>query len=324
MKLTGIRKIIFITLSNIGDVVLTLPVLTGLRHNFPDAMIDVVAGPRPRDIFKKDPRIRKIFVYNKQAGLKEKIDFIRELHREKYDLAVDMRTSLMPFLIGARKRSPLVKRHKTGEKHKGVVHLNKLKELGLARGAGPGIYIDDDDRGKMEELLERHGCGKENTLIGISPSTRGILKQWDTGCFIEVIQDLLRKGDYRIVLIGDDSQVDISRKIRGSVKHDSVIDLTGAINLSGLFALIGRMQVLLTGDSAALHAASDLGIKTIALFGPTDPLEYGPRGKDDIVIRKELRCSPCKKAACAFNHECMGEIRPAEVIAALNRLLNGY
>ncbi|MFH1854405.1 MAG: glycosyltransferase family 9 protein [Candidatus Omnitrophota bacterium] len=316
-----IRKIIFITLSNIGDVILTLPVLAGLKHNFPDAVIDVVTGPRPCEIFLKDPRVKNTYIYDKQAGLKEKIAFVKRLRVERYDLAVDMRSSLIPFLINARKRSPLLKTRGIHKKHKHSINLVKLEELGLRHEEGPGICINDNDREKVGLLLERQGCGRDSMIAGISPSTRGTLKQWHTDGFIEVIRGLLKDEKYKIVLIGDNSQVDIAKKIKDSVKESAIIDLTGKINLNELFALVERMQVLLTGDSAGLHIASDLGIKTVALFGPTDPEEYGPRGKDDIMIRKKLKCSPCKKATCAFNHECMMGISPKEVSEALNSRL---
>ncbi len=108
MKLQDIDKILFITLSNIGDVILTLPVLSALKDNFPEAVIDVVVGQRPKQVFEKDPRIRKVIVYDKYAGLKDKIEFIRKLKYERYGLAIDMKTSLLPFLIGARYRTPII------------------------------------------------------------------------------------------------------------------------------------------------------------------------------------------------------------------------
>ena len=82
-----------------------------------------------------------------------------------------------------------------------------------------------------------------------------------------------------------------------------------------------QLAVLLTCDSSCLHIAGDLGIKTAAIFGPTDPEEYGPAGKHDIVIRKALKCSPCKKAHCKFNHECMKDITAKEVIEGVKGLL---
>ena len=108
MKLKNIHKILFITLSNIGDAILTLPVLSALRDNFPEAGIDVVVGPRPQEVFKKDPRISSVFIYDKHAGLKDKIAFIKKLRAEKYDLAIDMKASFLPFLIGARYGTPII------------------------------------------------------------------------------------------------------------------------------------------------------------------------------------------------------------------------
>ena len=97
MKLNAINKILFITLSNVGDVILTLPVLSALKDGFPSARIDVVVGPRPEKIFSKDPGVSRVFTYDKHATLKEKLDFIKKLRRERYDLAIDMRTSLIPL-----------------------------------------------------------------------------------------------------------------------------------------------------------------------------------------------------------------------------------
>lgn len=322
MRLTNIRKILFITLSNIGDVVLTLPVLSALRDNFRDADIDVVVGPRPKEIFAKDPRIHKILVYDKHEGIRGKIDFIRELRGRRYDLAIDMRTSLIPFLIGARYRTGLVSLNKNIKKHKKEVHLDKLKPLGIRYREQRNIYIDDKDRQIIGRLLEEKGLKKGDILVGISPATRSPLKQWRRQGFIEVSGALLRNKNLKMVLIGDAAQVDTSREIEKAVNNENLIDLTGEIDLNRLFALIERMHVLLACDSASMHIAADLGVKVVAIFGPTDPREYGPTGKDDIVIRKKLECSPCKKAICNFNHECMEEIKAKEVLEAMKSLLS--
>ena len=85
---------------------------------------------------------------------------------------------------------------------------------------------------------------------------------------------------------------------------------------------IEKFNLLLTGDSASLHIASDLGVRVAAIFGPTDPEEYGPRGKEDAVMRKDLKCSPCKKAQCKFGtHECMTAISAEEVLSTIRKVL---
>ncbi|MBU4311619.1 MAG: glycosyltransferase family 9 protein [Candidatus Omnitrophica bacterium] len=310
-------KILFITLSNIGDAILALPVLSALKDNFPGAKIDVVVGPRPKEIFEKDPGVNRVFVYDKQTGLKTKMDFIRILRAQMYDLAVDMRTSLIPILIGAKKRSKLFSINKTRAIHKRSVHLNKLKELGIECRLRQNIFIDEEDRKSVAGLLEAKGVKEGDMVIGVSPSCRSLLKQWRTDGFIDVIKTLLNHGDFKIVLIGDSAQKNSSKKITDAIASENLIDLTGETDLNQLFALIERMKLLLTCDSAALHIACDLGVRVAAIFGPTDPGEYGPTGKDDVVIRKDLKCAPCKKPRCRFNHECMKDLSAQDVIEKL-------
>jgi heptosyltransferase-2 len=322
MKLKNINKILFITLSNIGDVILTLSVLSALKDNFPDGEIDVVVGSRPKEIFVKDPAVRKIFTYDKHARLKEKIDFIKTLRRERYDLVVDMRTSLIPVLIGAKNRSSLVSINRCALRHKKAVHLNKLKHIGIECRRTQNIYIDNKDRERVQLLLEERGLRKDDILIGISPACRSLLKQWRTEGFVEVIDSLLREGRYKIVLIGEPTQTAIARDIKDAIRHKDLIDLTGRTNLNELFAVTERMRVLLTCDSASMHIACDIGVKVVAIFGPTDVEEYGPTGKDDIVIQRSLQCSPCKRAVCRFDRECMEGIDAQEVLGALKKLIN--
>lgn len=320
MKLDNIHKILFITLSNIGDVILTLPVLSALKDNFPDSSVDVVVGPRPRDIFVKDPRVRDIFVYDKHAGLGQKLRFIGKLREKKYDLAIDMRSSLIPILVGAKKRTPLILRSKSLIKHKRLEHLDKLKTLSIKYSDKRNIYVDEGDRRTIGALLTENGLRKEDILIGVSPACRSRLKQWHVDGFAEVINKLLEQKKWKIVLIGDKSQTDISKEIKEKVRHQDLIDLTGKTNLNELFALIERLQMLITCDSANLHIASDVKVKTVAIFGPTDSKEYGPTGKNDIVVKKDIKCAPCKKARCDFAHECMIEIVPEEVLDAVYAL----
>ncbi|MDO8603449.1 MAG: glycosyltransferase family 9 protein [Candidatus Omnitrophota bacterium] len=353
MKLSNVRKILFITLSNIGDVILTLPVLCALKDNFPDAIIDVVVGPRPEQVFKKDPRVNRVFVYDKHARLKDKIAFVKKLKAEKYDMAVDMKTSLLPVLIGAKNRlglfsgnqflrpkgqrndteRPLLIRalkaavlwprmYKSGIKHKRLVHLDSLRPFGIIYREQKNVYIDKDSRGTIEKILQDRGVRHADILIGVSPGSRSHLKQWRKEGFIDVISNVLKNPQYKVILIGDINEAGLSKEIANAVKHPSLVDLTGKTSLNELFALIEKFNLLLTCDSAGMHIASDLGVKVVAIFGPTDPSEYGPVGDKDIVIRKNLKCSPCKKAQCSIGtHECMSSISSEEVLAAVHKIL---
>ncbi len=320
MKLTNIHKILFITLSNIGDVILTLPVLTAIKDNFKNAEIDIVVGPRPRDVFKKDHSLGKIFIYDKHSSLVEKLRFISNLRRRKYDLAVDMRGSLVPFLVGAKHRVGLVKSN-SNPTHKKIEHLERIKSLGLKCVSKKNIYIDNEDRIKINYILLENGISENDVVLGISPSCMSFTKEWGKDSFVDVIRGLLDRENIKIVLIGEAAKIDISKYIFDKAQNKNLVDLTGKTSLFELFALIERMKVLLTCDNASMHIASDLGVKVVSIFGPTDPLEYGPTGKDDVVFQSKLACVPCKKALCRYDHECMKEIKPEKVLKAVERLL---
>jgi ADP-heptose:LPS heptosyltransferase len=322
MNLKDINKILFITLSNIGDVILTLPVLSALKDNFPSAVIDVVVGPKPEEVFRKDPRVNRIFIYNKYADLKEKLEFIKKLRAEKYDLAIDMKTSIMPMLILAKNRSGIFLKNKRDAEHKRIKHLSCLIPFGIAYREQKNIYIDKDSKGAVDRILADNGVQDSDILIGISHGSKSRLKQWTKEGFIDVIKNIMKDQRYKIVLIGDIKETDISKEITRAVKQSGVIDLTGKTSLGELFALINRFKLLLTCDSASMHIASDLGVRVVALFGPTDPKEYGPRGSKDIILRKNLKCSPCKKAQCKLEtHECMKSISASEVFEAIKNLI---
>ncbi|MEK6732933.1 MAG: glycosyltransferase family 9 protein, partial [Candidatus Omnitrophota bacterium] len=256
MKLSNVNKILFITLSNIGDVILTLPVLAALRDNFKDAKIDVIVGPRPKQIFEKDPRVNRVFVYDKHAKLKDKIKFIKRLRKEKYSLAIDMKASLLPLLIGAKNTALLpiqLRRLETssrrswiGPKHKRLVHLEKLRPFGITYTEQKNIYIDDEARKKIEKVLKDNGVGDKDILIGVSPSSRSHLKQWKKEGFIQVIKKLLENPGYKIILIGDMNEAKLSKEIEKEVTSHGLIDLTGRTNLNELFALIEKFSLLLT------------------------------------------------------------------------------
>jgi len=79
------------------------------------------------------------------------------------------------------------------------------------------------------------------------------------------------------------------------------------IGLREFIAVLSFCNLLLCNNSGPLHIASGLGIPTVSTMGPTVPYLWLPIGKNHIVLRKALDCSPCDKAVCE-EHYCMREI----------------
>ncbi|CAK7011272.1 MAG: hypothetical protein DELT_02094 [Desulfovibrio sp.] len=104
-------------------------------------------------------------------------------------------------------------------------------------------------------------------------------------------------------------------------------DVTNATSLRESAALLAASAALISGDSGPMHLAGAVNTPVIALFGPTTR-EWGfyPAGPRDIVLEKMLDCRPCSlhgKKGCPNNCECLAQIRPEEVLAALNSIISG-
>jgi len=84
---------------------------------------------------------------------------------------------------------------------------------------------------------------------------------------------------------------------------------------------VNRSTLFDTNDTGPRHYAVAFDVPTVVIMGSTDPRYTAANLERTAVVRKELDCSPCHKKTCPRQHECMREIRPAEVLAAAERLM---
>ncbi len=91
------------------------------------------------------------------------------------------------------------------------------------------------------------------------------------------------------------------------------------ISLRFVECLMSISPLMICLDSGPMHIAAAVGTKTIALFGPTSPERTGPYGKNHVVIRKGLHCSPCFRKTCD-DIRCMNDIGVEEVLAAVGNI----
>ncbi|MCM8799574.1 MAG: lipopolysaccharide heptosyltransferase II [Candidatus Omnitrophica bacterium] len=318
-----ISKILFITLSNIGDAILTLPVLDRLKESFSPCLITVVAGQRNFDIFKDNPYIEKVIIYDKKWPLRKKIELFFELRRKKFDIIVDIRHSLYGVLLPAKFKSPLFRFIPKDIKHKKYQHLYLIKKMVVdfqKESKDKIFYIKEEDKNYIDELLKKNGIDPQDKIIVVASGAKSHLKRWPKENYINLINEL--KKDFKIFLVGDNDDISDNRYIFKNTK-DNVYDLTGKTTLGELASLLKRSALLITNDSAVMHLASYLGIPTVAIFGPTDENRYSPWSKNSLVVKKEIFCRPCSKAQCRFNTiDCMRLIRPQDVLRAVEDILN--
>jgi len=314
-----IKRILVITLSNLGDVVLTTPAVEVLLREFFGAELDVMVGPNAREIFEKHPKISELIVYDKFIPLAEKIKLISRLRKKRYSLIVDLRNTFLPYLIGAPHKTLPFKKFSRNIEHKKDVHLWKLKTLGISITHPPyRLYVEDGDRAYINSMLKYLPEGR---LVAVNAGAKSSLKRWNKAGFTYVINRLKTDGA-NIVMIGSPEEAEIALSVLKGVEGD-VLNLAGKTTVRQLIALLEKIDLLITNDTAPLHICSILRKKAVALFGPTDHREYGPFSKGSIALLKPVFCVPCRKARCAFNHECMKVLKKETVYRAANAILEG-
>ncbi len=262
-----VQNILFITLSNIGDVVLTLPVLGVLEREFPAAGITVMVGPAAEEIFQNDRRISRIISYDKHIPFLEKIKLGLKLRKENFDLAVDLRSTLYPVLAGAHYKTPLFSTKDKKPAHKKYVHLNKLASLGLkAQDSSYNLSFNDEEKTKIKNIFKELNISGADTIIAIAPGAKSHIKRWTTDGFKKVCERLTKELGVKVLLIGDNNDKQITSQILSSGLNNAY-DVSGRTNLHELGYLLSRCKLLITNDSAPLHLADLVNTPSVAIFG---------------------------------------------------------
>ncbi len=185
----------------------------------------------------------------------------------------------------------------------------------------PYIYISPEDDIYISRLLKEEGV-KEPVVI-INAGAKSHLKRWTPEGFAEVADRLIDSCGADVVFIGSKEDESVVAAVISKMKHKAH-NFVNRTNIRQLASLLEHSRLLITNDSAPLHLGCAVGVKVLALFGPTDPKKYGPTGEFDTFINKRLSCAPCEKAVCKHNYECMRLILPDTVFEAAKMMLEGY
>jgi ADP-heptose:LPS heptosyltransferase len=281
-----------------------------------------MVGPRGKAVFEKDPFVFKLIIYDKHMPLIAKRRLQLKLKKLRYDLVVDLRNTVFPLLISPRYRTATVQRFPPGVIHSMDKHLYRLKSLGITDLVRQSeLYIPKEDEEFVGKLIRDEGLA--GPIVVMNPGAKSHLKRWKADGFAAVADALAESCKADIVLVGLEEDAAVAEEVIKKMKRKCA-NFVNRTNIRQLAALLKRSRLLITNDSAPLHLGCAVGAKVLALFGPTDPKKYGPTGEFDSAISRKLHCSPCEKAVCEYNYECLGSIDPEEVCDAAKLMIEGY
>ena len=123
--------------------------------------------------------------------------------------------------------------------------------------------------------------------------------------------------DWNIVLTGSPQEMPVTSSIYLALgAHKGLHNVCGKTSLTDLIFLIQNSNVVISHDSVVAHLAAILGKRVIALFGPTSPDQFSPRGQRVDIILGEGECRGCFPHPICDQTQCkvMKSINPQRVI----------
>jgi len=323
MSKETIKEILIINLSNIGDVILTLPSIDLIRGNFPKAKLTMLVGPKAKSLFEKDPHIENLIIYDKHKSFKEKIKLTLNLKKYNFDMILDFRHTAFPIFVNARYKSPILLRDKDARLHKKEMYLRITKAIfpfDVELQSEPNIFTGSEDQDYINRLIKLNNISSSKKMVVVAPGAASHIKRWTEGGFAQVCDRLIDEYSAQIIFVGDEKDLTVTEKIISKMQRNSV-NLVDKTSLKQLSVLLKKCDLLVSNDSAVMHMGSYLNIPVLAIFGPTDPKKYGPWNSKSRLVRKEIFCSPCPKAQCRYNLECMRLLKPEDVFKKAEAML---
>ncbi len=265
------NKILLITLSNIGDAVMTTPVLEALHQHYPHAIIDIVTDARARELFTHCPYAGDVLLKDKQAGWRGTAALVKRLRHTRYDLVVDLRTDGLTLLLRARqcltRRGSQPRGYHAVERHFGVISRH------VATDTPPAARIWLSDAEHRYASAQLAGLPGERWLA-LAPGARWPPKCWPWQNFRALVDRLQTEFD-AVILLGDASEHVICQQIMDNLPLPA-INLAGKTDLLQAAAVLSRASLFAGNDSGPGHLAAAAGTPTVTLFGPGDPARYHP------------------------------------------------
>ncbi len=323
-------KILIIHSGGIGDLLLALPAMRIFRQAFALSSLELLGRPERLTLVSQDLRASSIHSID-QAG-------IAYFYLEGTSLPPDLITFFSSF------RAALIFGRAGGE-----ILADKLRRVGVSRvisipsfpPEGLRVLVSDYlleslrnegiegrksfDRlclGKQSLAFARnfwavHGLKEGEQVLAIHPGSGSPAKNWSPKNFARVADWASERSRILLIVGPADNEIEEVKRAMKEAKpiiaHLPLVQLAGVLN--SCTAYIGN-------DSGITHLATTLEIPTIAIFGPTDPAIWGPRGSQAKVIYKRKSCSPCSsemRSQCDLR--CLERVNPEAVIEILKPIL---
>ena len=292
------KKILFINFGGIGDEILFLPTIISIKKEFPNSYITLALEPRSKGILT----LTDIIDETLYADIKNSNKFLSlfkllmSIWTKKFDIVISSGANKLISLFLFATFIPKKYGYDSGKLSR--ILLTDTAELNKNQYAA---YMYHDlirtltDKNTLLPEINTKSYDKEPDTVLIHPGVsqmsikKGIIKTVSKEIWAEVTEKLADRGK-KVILAGGPDDKETIEYITEKVPAEKFVNTYGKTkNLRELAELISKSEIFLCSDSAPLHIAVALGVKTFAIFGSTD---------DKKLIPPNGSVTPIKAANC--------------------------
>jgi len=351
------RSVLIIVTRRLGDVLLAMPLARSIKRAWPQTALDVLVFEGTQGVIAANPDIRRILTVPERPGWLAHLSFILGLLR-RYDVALSVlqgdRPTLYAFLAGHWRAGLLNPTREAGWKrlllqrwvpfddlntHTVRMHLALAGTLGVSPSSEVVVAWSAEEERASARLLG----GDTRPLAVLHPYPRFNYKMWRPEAWIEVAHWLAARG-FRLALTGGR---DVGERAYVSslapAMPPGTLNAAGRLSLGASACLVSGARLYVGPDTAMTHIAAALGVPTVALFGPTNCVKWGPwprghapdanpwrrcgsqRSGNVVLVQGTGACVPCHLEGCHRHidsySDCLQQLPAARVIAAIEEVI---
>ncbi len=291
------RRVLILKPCCLGDVVLATALAAAVRQALPSTHITFATGPWSTPVLLNNPHVDMVLTLEHDVPTPKTLPALaRSLMSHGFDwcfvpdrsplLGLAALLARIPVRVGldagGRAFACNVRIPASSARHEMHLYLDLARAVGLKADVTMPTYMpDSQSKAWSEHFLRIHGLAPKAIAIlhpggGENPGSEITSKRWPASNFA-ALADMLSTQGLKVLLAGGPSDVELNRAVT-SATACKPLDLSGSISLAQLAALAAHAALYVGNDTGASHMAAAVGAPTIAIFGPTNPARYAPRG----------------------------------------------
>ncbi len=322
-------KFLVIRFSSIGDIVLTTPVVRGLKQQVENAEVHFVTKKKFASLVYSNPYIDKVHFFEDNMGM-----LIHELAKENYDYIIDLHNNFRSNQIKRRLKMQSFAVNKINwEKFLMIrFRMNRLPNLHIVDrymesvsvfdvkndNKGLDYFIDETTSFKQDDLPETFQNGYVAFVIAGTYFTKKLP--------VHKVSEICQMIPYPVILLGGKNEYDEGEKVLSQSKGN-VLNFAGKISLNQSASLVRDSRLVLANDTGLMHIAAAFKKKIYSFWGNTIPefgmAPYQPGESSEIMQVNDLKCRPCSKLGhhkCPRKHfKCMEDIDIEKAVEWINK-----